>query len=173
MALRLALAFVAGLTVLTGAAAAGQRAAVFPFEIDLQPTEEDFFIGEAKPSDDEVKRLALVGAEFLRLLAGDGRYEAVDLAPYEAEIKSAQPLHSCNECDIDIARKAGAEVSFTTVIDKISETHLNMIITVRNVATGAPLRTMQAVIQGNTDETWLHGARWIVKNRLFAEASEK
>ena len=146
---------------------------MFPFDLDVKPKEEDFYGGESKPSPEESNRLKLVHAEFIARLSADGRYEAVDLNPHAAEIEAAQPLHKCNECDIDIAKKAGAELALTGIIDKVSETHLNMIISIRNVATGAQLRNMQVVIQGNTDETWLHGVRWLLKNRLLAEGASK
>ena len=156
-----------------GAAGAGQKLAVFPFDLDVKPKEEDFYQGESKPSPEESARLKLVRTEFIDRLAADGRYEAVDLSGLATEIEAAQPLHKCNECDIDIAKKAGAELALTGIIDKVSETHLNMIISIRNVATGAQLRNMQVVIQGNTDETWLHGVRWLLKNRLLAEGASK
>lgn len=171
MAARLMLALGLAVAVLMpGAATAAQKAAIFPFEIDYQPSEDDFYIGRPKTSPEEAQRLKMVYAEFLRLLAADGRYVAVDLAPFAADIEAAQPLFDCNECDVDIAKKAGAEVLVTSVVDKISETHLNLIVTIKNAATGAVLRNAQAVIQGNTDETWMHGTRWILKNRILAEA---
>lgn len=168
MSLRLSVVLVA-LLFSGGTVAAAEKAAIFPFELDYQPSEEDFYIGEKKTTPEEAARLKMVHEEFVRLLTADGRFQPVDLAPLAAEIEAAQPLHSCNECDIDLAKKAGADLAFTTVIDKVSETHLNMILTVRNVATGAVMRNLQVVIQGNMDETWLHGARWLVKNRLLAE----
>jgi hypothetical protein len=157
----------------SGAAFAAEKSAIFPFELDYQPSEEDFYIGEKKVTGEEAARLKAVHAEFVRLLGADGRFQPVDLTALAADITAAQPIHSCNDCDIDLAKKAGADLAFTTVIDKISETHLNMIVTVRDVATGAVARNHQAVIQGNTDDTWMHAARWIVKNRLLAESKGK
>lgn len=154
-------------------AAASQKVAVFPFEIDYPQTEDDFFIGEKKMNEAEATRLKLVHAEFQKLLTADGRYVAVDLDPLADEITSKQPLYNCNDCDVDIAKKAGADIAVTVVMDKISETHLNMIITLRDAATGGVLRNVQAVVQGNTDETWLHGARWLIKNRLLAEGKSQ
>lgn len=164
------------LTIFVGSvvsAAAAQKVAVFPFEIDYPQREEDFYIGEPKISEAEAARLKLVHAEFRKLLTADGRYVAVDLAPLAEEITSKQPLYDCNECDVELAKKAGADVSVTVIIDKVSETHLNMIVTLRDATTGGLLRNVQAVVQGNTDETWLHGARWLLKNRLLAEGKSQ
>ena len=163
----------AALLCLPGAAFATQKAAVFPFEIDYQPSEDDFTIGEQKASPAEEARLKMVHAEFQKLLTSDGRYEAVDLTGLTAEIQAAQPLYNCNECSVDIAKKAGAQIAVTVILDKISETHLNMIVTIRDVTTGGVVRNVQAVVQGNTDDTWLHGARWLLKNRLLVEVKPK
>ena len=162
-------AALAALLCLPGAAVAAQKVAVFPFEIDYQPSEEDFYIGEPKVTPEEEARLKLVHEEFQARLTADGRYEAVDLSALAADIQAKQPLYNCNECDVDLAKKAGADIAVTVIMDKVSETHLNMIVTLRNAATGAVMRNVQAVVQGNTDETWLHGARWLLKNRLLAE----
>jgi len=148
---------------------AGQKVAVFPVELDYQPSEEDFYIGERKVAPEEQARLEMVHKEFISRLSADSRYEVVDLTPLAAEITEKQPLHSCNDCETDLARKVGAELTFTAVVDKISETHLNLIVTMRDVATGAVVRNHQVVIQGNTDETWMHGARWVLKNRILVE----
>lgn len=165
---RLGLVFAAVLLAWSPAVAA-QKVAVFPFEIDYQPSEEDFYIGEKKVSPEEQARLKLVHKTFVEQLTASGKYEAVDLVSFDAEITAAQPLYNCNDCDIDIAKKAGAELSISTVLDKVSETHLNMLMTMRNAATGAVVRNLQVVIQGNTDDTWLHGARWLLKNRILVE----
>ncbi|MGQ0672142.1 MAG: DUF3280 domain-containing protein [Hyphomicrobium sp.] len=154
-------------------ASASQKAAVFPFEIDIQATEEDFYIGEKKASPAEEARLKMVHGEFLKQLTADGRYVAVDLSGVATEIAAAQPFYNCIECDVDIAKKVGADLAFTVTYDKISETHLNMILTIRDVATGAQVRNLQVVVQGNTDDTWLHGARWLLKNRILAEGQKK
>lgn len=172
MVLKLMMAF-AVLFWLPGTAYAAQKVAVFPFEIDFQPSDEDFTIGEQKASTAEEARLKMVHAEFEKLLTADGRYETVDLSGLSADIQAAQPLYKCNECDVDLAKKAGAQLAVTVILDKISETHLNMIVNIRDAATGGLLRNVQAVVQGNTDETWLHGARWLLKNRLLAEEKTK
>ena len=70
----------AALFWLPGAACAAQKAAVFPFEIDFQPSEEDFSIGEQKASPRKRPGSRWCIAEFQKLLTADGRYEAVDLS---------------------------------------------------------------------------------------------
>jgi len=57
----------------------------------------------------------------------------------------------------------------TSVIDKISETHRSLNVAIIDVAKSKLVRNASVLIQGNTDEAWLHGVKWIVKNRLLAE----
>jgi Protein of unknown function (DUF2380) len=152
-------------------ALAGQKTVVFPFDLSLQQKEEDFFIGAGKPTEEEQARLKLVNDELVKLLGNDKRYSVVDIAPIAKDIEAAAPLNACNGCEIDLAKKAGGEIAFTGLIDKASATLLNMQIGILDVASGKALRTASVVVQGNTDEAWLRAVRWLMKNRLLAEAT--
>jgi hypothetical protein len=155
--------------LLPAAASAGQTVAVFPFDMVLQKSEEDYFSGPSHPTKDEERRLALAREELQKLFSADSRYEVVDLAALSGEIRAVQPIYTCNGCEIDLAGKAKAELAMTSVIDKISETHLSLNVAIVDVAQMKVLRNASVMIQGNTDESWLHGVRWLVKNRLLAE----
>jgi hypothetical protein len=148
-----------------GCAAAGERAALFPFEL-IDTSHEGELSG---PRTDETQRLVLVTEELRRLVAGDGRYEPVDLAALTSDIARAAPLYKCNGCEADLAKTAGAELAMTGTVQKVSNLILNLNIYVRETGTGKLVRAMSADIRGNTDESWLRGIRWLVKNRLFAK----
>jgi hypothetical protein len=135
----------------------------------FQKSEEDFYLGPTGPSKDEQRRLDLAHEALLELVRADGRYEIVDLTGLSKEIADAAPIHQCNGCEVDIAGKAKAELAMTSVIDKISETHLSLNIAVVDVAKSKLLSNASVLIQGNTDEAWLHGMRWLAKNRLFKD----
>jgi riboflavin synthase len=154
---------------LPASASAGQKVAVFPFDMILQKSEEDFFIGAQGPTPEELRRLELARDELIKLLSADSRFQPVDLSGLKDEIKAAAPLSECNGCEIDLAGKVAADVAMTSVIDKISETHLSLNVAVIDVAKSKLVRNASVLIQGNTDEAWLHGVKWIVKNRLLAE----
>ena len=147
-----------------GTALAGTRTAVFPFEL-IDTSHEGELSG---PRADETRRLALVTEELRRLVADDGRYGPVDLTAMTAEIERAAPLHKCNGCEADLARVAGAQLAMTGTVQKVSNLILNLNIYVREADTGKLVRVMSADIRGNTDETWLRGIRWLVRNRLLA-----
>jgi hypothetical protein len=168
-----ALITVLSIAFLPAAASAGQKIAIFPFDMTQQKSEDDYFVGPKGPTKDEARRLDLVREELAKLMAADGRYEIVDLSGLAQDITAAAPLNQCNGCEVDIAAKAKAELAMTSVIDKISETHLSLNVAIVDVAKSSLVKNASVLIQGNTDESWLHGVRWIAKNRLLAEGEAK
>jgi uncharacterized protein DUF2380 len=172
--------WVAGLVMLVlaqmalpGLAAAAQKIAIFPIDMSFPTSEEDFFRGVRGPSPDEKRRLETAYGELVKRVTESGRYEIVDLAPVAKEIADGQPFYNCNGCEIDIAKKVGADLVMTSVVEKISETHLSLTVGIVDVAKSSLVSTSSVLIQGNTDESWLHGVKWLAKNRLFAEAKPK
>jgi hypothetical protein len=160
-------AIVAALMLLlapTAAASAGPKAAIFPFE--LIDVSIDGALGGARV--DEAQRLVLVTRELRQLAARDGGYDLVDLSGLTAEIEKAAPLHKCGGCEVDIARRTGADIAVTGTVRKVSNLILGITILVRDVTSGRLVRVLQADIRGNTDESWVRGIRWLVANRLLA-----
>jgi uncharacterized protein DUF2380 len=155
---------IALLLAATTTALAGPKAAIFPFELIDASIEGEL----AGTRTDETQRLALATQELRTLAARDVGYEIVDLAPLSAEIEKAAPLHRCGGCEIDLARRAGAELAVTGSVRKVSNLILGLRIDVREVASGTLVRAVQASIRGNTDESWIRGIRWLVANRLLA-----
>ncbi len=142
--------------------------AVFPFDMVFPKSEEDYFAAQTGPSKEEQARLELAREELTKRLAADDRYEIVDLGGLSQEIAAAAPLHSCNGCEIDLAAKAKADLAVTSVVDKISETHLSLTVALIDVPNSRLVRNASVLIQGNTDDAWLHGVKWLAKNRLLA-----
>ncbi len=159
-----------GLLVLVASAlpaAAAQKAAVFPFDLIFQMSEEDFFYGTPKISPDEARRLKLVHDEFTKMVGAKSGYEMLDIAPVAADIEKAAPLKDCNGCEMDFAQKLGADIVFLGVIEKASATLLNMTVIMVDVAKGKKIKEFSAVVHGNTDDAWLGVTRWIVRNRVL------
>lgn len=164
-------AIIAGASCLTPAVAvAVPKVAVFPFEVPDVIREGEFL---PRPNTQDQPRIALATSELRKLLAAGGRYDVIDLSPLAAELKAAQPLHKCNGCDMDLARKASADVVVTGLVEKASDVLLNMQIEMRDVASGKVIRTGGTVIQGNTEDMWLRSVRYLVKNRLLSEDAPK
>jgi hypothetical protein len=162
----LASGFALGVALWAGPLPAAPKAAVFPF--DLRDAGQE---GELVPqyNAEDIRRVKLVGDTLRSLMAKDGRYELVDLAPLAAEVEKAAPFNDCNGCEASIAEKAGADIAVTGLVNKFSDALISLQLYVRDVKSGEMKRTMSAAVQGNTDELWLHGLNWLWKNRFNAE----
>ncbi|MGF1610580.1 MAG: DUF2380 domain-containing protein [Kiloniellales bacterium] len=150
----------------TGSAAAElPRVAVFDFELIDTSLEGEL----SGPRADEQQRLVLIGDLLRRQLAESGRYEVVDIAPQAAAIERAGHLYGCNGCETKIARALGADLALRGTVQKVSNLILNINLYLRNAASGEQLRVMSVDIRGNTDESWTHGIRYLLRNRLLKE----
>ena len=153
-----------------GPAIAAPKVAILPFDIRDIELEGDLF---AKPKDYDVRRMKLVADELKTLMEKDGTYEVVDLTSMAAELEQAAPIYKCNGCEVDLGKKAGADLVVTGYVDKLSDALISLQLFARDTQTGAAKKAMAAEIRGNTDELWLHGIRWLWKNRFNVEAEKK
>jgi len=151
-------------------AAAATKMAVFPF--DIHDAQQD---GEIVPqyNPEDLRRLKLIADELKSLMQKDGKYAVVDLGPQAKEIEAASPFQQCNGCEVAIAKEAGADIAVTGYVDKVSDALINLAIVARDTKTGELTKTMSASINGNTDDLWLHGVRYLWKNRFNVEAPQK
>lgn len=143
-------------------AQAAPRAAVFDFEYIDTSTEGEIYGKRA----DEQKRLILLGEVLRKTLAEKGLYEIVDITPAADAIARSPRLADCNGCAETIASSLNAEVAIIGYVQKVSNLILNINIEIRNVASGKLIKAASADIRSNTDESWLRGLTWIIKNRL-------
>jgi hypothetical protein len=118
---------------------------------------------------DQTRRLELVTAELRNLLRASQQLRLIDLTPQRDAIAEKSPLNKCNGCSDDLAKALNAELAVTGIVQKTSNLILSFAIEIKEVKSGKVLRGGQVDIRGNTDETWLRGVRWLVKNRLLAE----
>ena len=146
------------------AAAQPRKAAVF--DLELVDTSQESERGELP---DQTQRIGLASEELRRLLAESRQLQIVDLAPQTERIREKSPLSKCNGCDEDLAREAGADLAVTGIVQKTSNLILSVAVVIKDVKAGETIRAGQVDIRGNTDDTWLRGVRWVVKNRLLAE----
>jgi hypothetical protein len=147
--------------VLSPASAQDLRAAVFDLDfLDTSPAVESG-TGRAE----ETRRVALVSDMLRRMLAERG-IVVVELTGARERIEKAAPLTRCNGCDLDLARGLGAELAVTGTVQKVSNLILNLNVTIRDVRDGRAIRAGFVDIRGNTDESWLRGMSYLVRNRL-------
>lgn len=166
----LAPALLAATAALSPAFAQSETAAVFPFEL-LDSTQEGELFPRVKP--EETKRLMLLTEDLRTRLAGTRRFDIVPLDALAGEIKQAAPLHRCNGCEADLAKKAGAKLSVLGVVQKFSDTLLAVNLQIVEAETGKVRGSYNAGIQGNTDEAWLRGVSYIVRNKIASEETPR
>ncbi|MGI4976060.1 MAG: DUF3280 domain-containing protein [Janthinobacterium lividum] len=152
------------------AGAVQKTAAFFPFSMDdtsLQGSEEGL-------SQAERDRLGKLDAILEQMLVATGKFTPVDtskVAPDELAAVKAASTHlkvwDCNGCDVDEAKKLGAQVSVAAWVQKVSRLILNVNVTIRDVASNRLLYGGSVDIRGDTDESWTRGLRYLIKDRMF------
>jgi hypothetical protein len=142
----------------------GQTAAFFG--VTLIDTSRDDQYGE--PAEAEAARLALV-EDFIRQSLEDQGLVLVDLGPVAEEMARTVNPSDCNDCELRMAQRLGARYAVVSEVQKVSNLILSMNLYIRDAETGANLRGLAVDIRGNTDESWLRGIRYILRNAVFRE----
>ncbi len=149
-----------GLCIVAGPAiAAPQTVAVFDF--DLQNT------SPAPSTPEEIARLHRLDAQLSRELAEPGRYTIIDMSSAREELANVISIRGCNGCELDMARKAGAQLAAYGWVQKVSNLILNINLVIEDATTGKKLRADSVDIRGNTDESWQRGLKYLIDERLF------
>jgi TolB-like protein len=166
-----------GLMTLSGAATTGATAgmanptvAIFPFELLDSSQEGELFL---KVRPEETKRLDLLTNELKARLTASGQFQVASMDAMAAEIKAAAPLFKCNGCETVLAKKSGAKLAMFGLVQKFSDTLLAVNIQVIDAETGVLKNAYSSGVQGNTDDAWVRGVSYIVRNRLLSEISPK
>jgi hypothetical protein len=132
-------------------------AAVFDFSFD-----DTSLQGEVQGQQaDEQHRLAELNTELRDKLVESGCCTIADLG-----IVAEMNVRTCNGCDLDLARKASAQISVTGWVQKVSNLILNINLVVRDVGTGQVISAGSVDLRGNTDESWTRGLSYLLRNRL-------
>ena len=154
--------------VLAGStASAAEPARLAVFDLELIDTSLQGEMEGIDPADQA--RLRMIEAELRQRLEGSGRFELVDTAPVADQIDAAGVLWSCNGCELGIARRLDADLALVGWVQKVSNLILNLNVAMRDTSTRAQVFAASVDIRGNTDESWQHGIRYLLKNRLLKE----
>ena len=147
------------LLVMPAARADAPRTAVFDFELD------DTSLQGAMRGVDEADqaRLHRLDAQLRAALTQSSRYDVVVVAADP----STPSWWTCDGCEVDAARKAGAQFSVVGWVQKVSNLILNINIVIRDVATGQRVAAGSVDIRGDTDESWTHGLAFLLRNRIL------
>ncbi|MFO1073926.1 MAG: DUF3280 domain-containing protein [Geminicoccaceae bacterium] len=137
---------------------AAETIALFPFDLvntSLEPTRPE-----------ETARLGQLTARAGERLAAAG-YRLVDMGPVAEAIAQAAPLRDCNGCELDLARRLGAQLAAIGWVQKVSNLILNLNLQIRDVATGRLVKGASVDIRGNTDESWQRGIAYLIDRRIL------
>ena len=141
--------------------AAPPDTAVFPFAfVDSSPQPE---------SPAEAERLQNLTTTLRQALEKSGEYRPVDLAPVKDQIEAVRDIHDCNGCEIDLAKKVGAQRAVVAWVQKVSDLILNISIRIEDVGTGKTLRAGSVDIRGNTDKSWDRGLKYLLEEHVFGD----
>jgi hypothetical protein len=69
---------------------------------------------QSRRSDERLSADCLALRELRQLLRASGRFSLVDITPIASEAQASN-LQACGGCDIQLARRIGAELAITTV----------------------------------------------------------
>lgn len=87
--------------------------------------------------------------------------------PVAAELANTVNPADCYGCERRMAARLGADYVLVGEVQKVSNLILAMNLVLRDVETGTMLRGMSVDIRSNTDDSWLRGMRYILKNHFF------
>lgn len=121
------------------------------------------------PREDEAARVDLMEAYVAEALTAQGMV-LLDLAPVADELARTANPAKCNGCALRMAEKLGARYAVVSEVQKTSNLILSVNIYVREVATGRQVAGQAVEIRGNTDDSWIRGARYILRNNIFKGA---
>lgn len=144
------------------------KLAVFSFELIDSSLQGEM---EGQHADD-LRRLSMIEADLRRLFVASGRYQLIDVEPARAAIEAAGYLHGCNGCEAKIAEELGADQALIGWVQKVSNLILNMTVGIREASSGRKVFATSVDIRGNTDESWRHGIRYLIKRKLFNDNSK-
>lgn len=94
-------------------------------------------------------------------------YELLDLAPIQAQLDDVVNPAKCYGCDTRMAQQLDADFVLVGEVQKVSDLILTLNLQLRDAQTGALVKAGVVDIRGDTDENWMRGMRYILKNRIF------
>jgi hypothetical protein len=160
----LIIAFAAAFGLIAAAPAAAEKLKIAFFGFELINT-------SAEPTNDEERRrIELIGAVLIDLLAKSDRFEVVPITEeVKSKIAKSAKITGCNGCQFEWARALGADIAAWGTVQKVSNLILNENLYLENAKDESAYFAHSVDIRGNTDVSWERGIRYLVKNNLLTE----
>ncbi|MGY9047091.1 hypothetical protein P775_04740 [Puniceibacterium antarcticum] len=156
------LMFCAGPLLAQGALDQHGSVAFFGIHFTDTSTEGAYF-GE-RP--DEAERIVLLEDTVTQAFKEQG-FDFMDISSVSEELARTFNPSNCYGCDVRMGEKLGATYILHGQVQKVSNLILNMNLVMRDVTSGEIVRGMSVDIRSNTDDSWLRGMRYILKNNFF------
>jgi hypothetical protein len=121
------------------------------------------------PFPEQEARLAMASQRLREALIEEDLYDVIDSAPVAQLIRTEaerQSLLRCNGCELDIARKAGADRVLLAWVQKISNLILNINVKVLDAETGQVVLAKSVDLRGNNDQSWQRGIDFMVRDMV-------
>ena len=125
---------------------------------------------------DHARRLRLIRDSIAQQLADAKIYSIADREAVRGELDSIlarQFLRSCNGCELDLARRAGADLVMLGGFHKVSTLIGRMEIVIKDANTGEIVYARMFGFRGDTDEAWLRAARFFIEEMRRSEGVEQ
>lgn len=119
---------------------------------------------------DETARTELAEARVRERFVEAG-LDLVDTGPVAEKLAATANPAECYGCEVRMGEELGADYVLVGEIQKVSNLILSMNLVLRSVPAGDFVRGMSVDIRSNTDDSWLRGINYIMKNNIFRDTS--
>lgn len=113
-------------------------------------------------------RLAAIKTQLEKGLHERGLYRVVDPAAAQdlINIQSASNefLYRCNDCLGDVGKRLDTRLLAVGWVQRVSELILNVNVLVLDSQTGVEVLSKSVDLRGNTDETWMRGVNFMLRD---------
>jgi hypothetical protein len=107
-------------------------------------------------------------------IAAAGLYDivpAAEVAKAVAEVNSGTYLRGCNGCELDIARRAGADAVMIGWVWKVSTLLGTLHVEIKDVSTGRTTYSKVFDFRGDNEKAWQRAADYMVGTMSKAPGS--
>ncbi|WGR95056.1 DUF3280 domain-containing protein [Bradyrhizobium sp. ISRA435] len=142
------------------AAPAPIKLALFNFEL------EDTSAAGQETSNDGAELVNTTDA-VRHMLLQSGRYALVPVSGTETDAAKPRAIRDCGGCDVEIARKLGADQSLIGVITRISRTEYLVRFQLHDAATGNVIAAGDSGLRMGANYSWSRGATRLIRDKLL------
>jgi hypothetical protein len=119
-------------------------------------------------TDAERQRLIKIEETFKSMLEGSGKYKFAPVSStIQERINKDQKMGRCGGCEIQYGKEIGVGQVAWIEVQKVSELILNITVYIASVDAGQLSFVKSVSLRGNTDESWQHSIKFLVKSYIL------